>query len=240
MELSTMKNIIRLILSNLCFILLFIPLNTYFLQAQEQTPSMKAWSVMLDKPQLAEFFHGMFENLGIRVEETGEEFTVHHLGNSFSMSAGIDENGVDYIADIKLENVKNMMQHGADEKIDPMEAHRIVSVLFTPLTKVTLKNPIMSNGFLRWISGVENLIHVNLINPDESVVNSHTLIFTNREWLVITGLHGSPKRVYRIDVDQAVEYQKTVFKTFKTNTWGSWWKFRKWYRQWRKDVSVNF
>ncbi len=203
----------------------------------EPSPSMKAWSHLLEEPQLAAFFNGMFEHLGIRVQETGEAFTVHHHGDKFSLSDGVDENEADYVAEIRQENVDNMVRHGEDGKIDRAEAFAIVSVLFSPLTRVSLKNRYMSNGFFRRLGGIENLIHVHLLDPEGGSANTHTLIFLNGEWIVAPGLHGSPRRTFRIDIDQAVDYQKQVFQATKQDSLSGWWKFGNWYRDWRRSVS---
>ena len=204
----------------------------------ETLSAMDAWSHLLEEKKIADFFKGMFDNLGIRIKETGEAFSVEHQGDKFALTDGIDEGKVDYLVDIEPENVENMVKHGEDGEIDRVEAFRIVSVLFTPLTKVSLKNPWMSNGLLRRLGRIENLIHVYLLDPGGGEANTHTLIHLNGEWLTLGGLHGTPKRTFRIDIDQSVEYQKKVFEAMKKNTFMGWVKFGSWYRGWRKAVSA--
>ena len=72
-----------------------------------------------------------------------EKFTIHHVGTEFIFEEGIIEDAVDFIVPLKLENIQNMMKHAEDGKIDASESWRILDVLFTPLTKVTLENPIL-------------------------------------------------------------------------------------------------
>ena len=230
------KNILSKLYS--CAIIVMLLCFTNNLFAQEETPSMKAWSGLLDKPELAEFFSDIFDNLGIILEETNEKFTVHHKGDHFELSNGIDESNVDYIVNLKLENVSNMVKHGADEKISSQEAYRIMSVLFTPLTRASLETPMMKKPLLRKLAGIENHIHVYLISPDKSQITSHTLIFINKQWIVAKGIHGTAKRTFKISPEQAVEYQKHVFRAIKSNKAKEWKKFKKWYLKWRKDVSV--
>ena len=111
--------------------------------AQKLTPSMEAWKGLLDKPELANYFSDVFNNLGIEVEETGEKFTVHHKGDHFTLTHGIDENKVNYVARIKLQNVKNMVQHGTDANISTEESFKILSVLF----KLQVSEPALKNAF---------------------------------------------------------------------------------------------
>lgn len=200
-------------------------------------PSMQAWSDLLAEPGLAEFFRGMFEHLGIRVAETGEAFTVHHHGDRFELTEGIDEAAVDTVVDLKAENIANMAAHGQDGTIDRAESFRIVSVLFSPLTRASLAHPAMRNGWLRRFGGIENLIHVHLLDPDGGSANTHTLIHINGEWLVVPGLHGKAKRTYRMSTEQAVDYQKQVFAAIKASSVGGWVAFGGWYRSWRGAVS---
>ena len=38
-----------------------------------------------------EYFQGIFNNLGVTVEETGEEFTIQHTGDGYDFEMGINE-----------------------------------------------------------------------------------------------------------------------------------------------------
>ncbi len=203
----------------------------------EPSPSMKAWSHLLEMPDLAKFFDSMFEHLGVRIDETEEAFTVHHHGDKLSISEGLEPEQVDYVVDLTSQNIENMVRHGEDGKIDRAEAFAIVSILFTPLTRVTLKNRYMSSPLLRRLGRIENLIHVLLLDPDGGDANCHTLIHVNGEWIVAPGLHGTPRRIFRIDIDQAVDYQKRVFQAMKRDSLSGWWQFGNWYRDWRASVS---
>ena len=206
--------------------------------AQEPTPSMKAWEGMLDKVELANWFSDVFNTLGITVFETGEKFTVNHKGDHFTLTNGIDEANVDYSVTIKLENVSNMSKHGEDSQISSYEAYRILAVLFTPLTASSLKSPMMSKPLMRRLAGIENHIHVYLVSPDQSEITSHTLIYLNKSWIVVPGIHGDARRVFRISPEQALDYQKNMFRAMQANSAKQWKKFKKWYLKWREEVSV--
>ena len=204
-----------------------------------QTTSIEAWKGILQTPELLEYFNNVFHRLGIEVEETGEMFTIEHAGSEFIFSSGIDESSVDFIVPIKLHNIDNMINHSRDGMIDPSEAWRILDVLFTPLTEVTLQTPVLAVNWRRKLAGVEDLIHVYLINPDGGEASKHTLIYIKGEWLVLRGIHGSPKRTYRMSPEHSLEYQRVVYKATKKDTFFGWMKFAKWYKKWRKDVSIT-
>ncbi len=184
-----------------------------------------------------EFFDGIFDHLGIRVQETGDVFTIHHQGDKFTLTEGVEAGKVDFVVDLKTQNITNMIRHAEDGKIDRKEAFAIVSVMFSPLTRASLDNPLVRSPLLRRMLRIENLIHVHLLDPEGGSSNSHTLIHVNKQWIVAPGLWGEPLRTFRIDIDQAVEYQKHVHQAMKQNSLGGWLRFGSWYRNWRQRVS---
>jgi len=200
---------------------------------------MEVWNNLLDKKEFADYFSGMFNELGIIVDETGERFTVLHKGDHFELKEDINKEEVDYIVTLKLHNIKDLREHGDDNIIDKNESFRIMKTLFTPLTRASLEAPMLSKPFLRKISGVENHIHVNLISPSKEDTVSHTLLYINKDWLVIPGIHGKAKRVFNLSPDEAIKYQRKVFEAMQKDSNKGWRKFRKWYMNWRDDVSVS-
>ena len=216
-----------------------ILLNINYVSAQDKSPSMEAWSKLLNKSQLTEFFSDIFNTMGIVIEESNEKFTVHHKGDHFELSNGIDESAVDYLIYLELRDIANMEKYGSDAEISSDEAYRIMKTIFTPLTQASLQAPMMRKPLLRKLAGIENLIHVYLVSPDEKEITSHTLIFVNKQWIVAKGIHGQAKRTFKISPEQAVEYQKHVFRALQANKGKEWKKFKKWYKEWRKEVSVN-
>jgi hypothetical protein len=205
--------------------------------AQFPGSAMAAWAGIVQTPELIDYFKGLFNKAAVSIEETGEKFTVTHTGSEIQFTPGIQES-VDFYVPLQLENVSNLIQHAEDGKIDPDESWRIVCVLFTPLTQASLSNPIVNKNWLRKIAGVESLIHVHLLSPSGDNAATHTLAFAGDQWLVIPGLYGNPGRTYRLDCDQALEFQRRLFGTMQSNSSGAWWQFANWYREWRPGVST--
>ena len=90
------------------FVIIFILLNISYSQV---TSSLQAWENILQTPELVEYFQGIFNNLGVTVEETGEEFTIQHTGDGYDFEMGINEEKVDFIVPVKLQNIQNMIAH---------------------------------------------------------------------------------------------------------------------------------
>jgi hypothetical protein len=200
--------------------------------------SREKWEALLDKPQLVSFFNDIFSRIGVRVADTGEAFTAVHHGDSVSFEDGIDN--VDYTVEISAVQVDRLAAEGVGGEFNEAEKFRIMRTLFTPATVATLKIPMLSSKKLIKLLGAENVIHSYLISPIAGDVDyCHTLIYINGEWMAIPGAHGTPVRTYRMTVDDAIEYQKMVFSAMQTNSWSGWVELAKWYKDWRKSVSVS-
>ena len=127
--------------------------------------ALQAWRAIPQTRDIVDYFRGIFDVIGVTIEETGEELTIALEAEQIRIDAGLPENP-DFVVPLKWENVENMVSHAEDGKIDSHESWRLVSVLFTSLTQATLYNPIMASDIGRRISRVEDLANVYLIAPD--------------------------------------------------------------------------
>lgn len=219
------------------FMLLAFLFGSVSLKSQS---SAEKFAGIIQTPEIAAFFDGLFDNLGIVVEETGERVLIKHLGERIEVSEGFDSSQVDFILPLRLENVGNMVGHSEDGKIDDLEATRIAAVFFTPFTRETLKNEVLSANRKRKAAGIEDLSHIYLVNPDGSTAAYHTLIYVSNQWIVLDDIVGKPKRVYRLEHAPALEYQRRIFSAMKSDTKKGWLSFVKWYKNWRDDYSVTY
>ncbi len=202
--------------------------------------SAEKFAGIIQTPEIAKFFDGLFEKLGIVVEGTGEKVLITHLGDNLKVTEGFDSSEVDFILPLQPFNVSDMVDHSKDGKIDDIEATRIARVFFTPFTRVTLMDPVFAANRKRKAAGIEDLIHVYLMFPEDSVADSHTLIYAAEQWVVIDGIVGNPDRVFKLTQGPALEYQRQIFKAMQTDTRKGWISFVKWYKKWRKDYSVAY
>ena len=129
------------------------------------------WRAIVQTKRIVDLFVGLFDVIGITIEETGEELTARIGADQIHIDPGLPDN-YDFLVPLKLENVHDMISFTADGKLDEFEVWRIIAVLFTPLTRETLGNPVMSRNLLRKLAGIEDLIHVQLLGPEaEHVAN---------------------------------------------------------------------
>jgi hypothetical protein len=205
------------------------------------SPSMQKWSAIVQTPELIGYFRDVFSKAGVVVEGGGqsavqEEFTVVNDGNAFTFHPGLDAD-VEFIVPLRQENVENLLHFASDGTFDAHESWRIVQILFTPLTRAALQSPTVRRNWLRYLAGVEPVIHVHLVDPDGGEAVRHTLAYAGDQWLVIPGLHGTAKRTYWLSPEQALTFQRQLYKALKQDALGSWWQFSNWYREWRMTVS---
>jgi hypothetical protein len=206
--------------------------------SEQPSSALQAWQGIVQTPEIVNYFRGVFQRAGVRVEDTGEEFTVTHTGAQMTLTPGI-KTTVDFVVPVKLDNVRNLVGHTRDGQIDPAESWRIVQVLFTPMTEATLRKPVFTHRWLLWLADVEARIHVHLLHPNQGDAATHTLIWEGERWRVLAGLHGAARRTYHITPELALEYQRHVFQAIEQNSWWGWCQFAFWYRQWRGQVSVK-
>ena len=152
---------------------------------------------------------------------------------------GIVKEKVDFIVPLELQNIENMIKHAKDGEISDNESWRILNVLFTPMTRVTLETPVLAVNWRRKLAGVEDLTHVYLLNPSGEEASVHTLVYVKGQWLVLKGAHGDARRIYKMTPEQSIEYQRKIFSAMKKNSLWNWWKFSRWYKNWRKTCSVD-
>lgn len=203
--------------------------------------AMQKWSTIVQTPDLVDYFRGVFSKAGVVVEggsqtATKEEFTVINDDAGFSFQPGIDSD-VEFVVPLRQENVNNLFDFASDGKFDAHESWRIVQILFTPLTRAALQSPTVRRNWLRYLAGVEPVIHVHLVDPNGGEAVRHTLAYAGDQWLVIPGLHGTAKRTYWLSPEQALTFQRQLYKALKEDDLSGWWQFANWYREWRMTVS---
>ncbi len=205
-------------------------------EAAKPEKAVDLWRGIVQTKEIVEIFRGLFEVIAITIEETGEELTGRMGEDRISIDPGLPDT-YDFLVPSKLENVHNMVSHAADGRLDAFEIWRTVGVLFTPLTRETMRNPVLSKTILRKLVGIEDLIHVQLLDPEAEQIAKHTLAFAGGQWLVIEGLHGRAGRTFAMTGEDCFAYQKQVFKAIKADTFIGRLSFARWYVKWRPGVS---
>jgi hypothetical protein len=204
--------------------------------------SLDKMQAAIQHPQVIEFFRGLFDSAGVRVIDTGETFTADHTGTNVVFTEGLNEDRVDFTVEITSAQIDLLLQYAGDGDLDDYERFRIMAVLAAPATEGALRRPAIKSKFLRSIlfkiGRAESLMHVTLASPDGSSDIGHTIAYVDGAWIVTPGLHGDVPHVYRLTVDDAVEYQRKMLAARKANSITTWLAFARWYGKLRKRVVV--
>ena len=213
------------------------------------TQSIEKFKSIRQYPAVVDLFALLFEKAGIRVVDTGEEFSCYHRGTHIDIEERLDEFNVDYVLGLTTTQVDALVELVSVGDIDEARRYSILKTLFAPaieasvnpfpcLKGVTTSTPLISNTLLRRLLHMENLIHVYIVSPlpGEPEVGN-TLVFENKEWQVSPGLHGDPGRIFRLTIDDALAFHSQAHRALKANTKIGWLKFGRWYLRWRRVVS---
>ena len=215
------------------------------------TQSIEKFQSIQQYPAAVDLFALLFEKAGIRVVDTGEEFSCYHRGTHIDFEERLDEASVDYVLELNTTQVDHLVELASNREIDDARRYRILRALFAPaigasvnpfqcLKGITVSSPLLSNRLFRRLLRMEDLIHVYIRSPIKGEPEvGHTLAFKGKEWLVSPGLHGEPGRVFRLTVDDALEFHKHAFSALKTDSRIGWITFARWYLKWRKRVSYR-
>ena len=133
---------------------------------------ISVWQGIAATPALVEYFKDTFDTIGVSVEGSEQSFTVTHTGSALELSEGIADD-VNFRVTISQQQVRNMVKNAADNSISEQESWRILSVLFTPMTAVTLDNEVFTNNWRRKRLGVED--HTQYLPNPSGETTSHTL-----------------------------------------------------------------
>jgi len=126
----------------------------------------------------------------------------------------------------------------ADGRFDGQDPFEVMQILYGPIARAFFTGSFLNNEIIRKFAGVEDLIHVTFLNPGRPEGPSVTLKAEGNRWYVIDGLVGQPKRVFRLNEAETLNYMHQVHKTRKSENPMMWLEFVDWYRKWKDQVSV--
>ena len=84
--------------------------------------SLKTWESILQTPELISYFNGIFNHLGVVIDETGESFTIHHTGDAFIFEEGIIKDKVDFIVPLQVQNIEKQNVDPCSKPVDVLRS----------------------------------------------------------------------------------------------------------------------
>ena len=200
-------------------------------------PAAKRWYAIKVAPQMVEYLRGTFDTLNFTVEETGERFYLVYRGDGLSVKGG-KAGQADLDVPITEAQVNAVAELASDGSLDRQDAFQVMQILYAPITRSFLTGSFLNNDIIRRLAGVEDLIHITLWTPERPESRSVTLKAEGGHWYVLDGLVGDPKRVFRLNEPQTLEYMRQVHRARSSSSLKAWIDFVNWYTKWKDRVSI--
>lgn len=191
------------------------------------------------KKSVLDWFKGLFTQVHLEITDTGEKFTILHHGDSAEVVSGFHAKKPNFIIPLKSENVGNLVQAFSDDRIDAQEEYRIVKFMMVPCLRAALAMPILNNTAVHKIVKVDTHWQEVLIDPSGNEDLQLTIIYVNKQWLVIPGLHGAPTRRLALTPAQLLDFQRRVLAADASGKVSDWASLAKWYVDWREEITVH-
>ena len=144
-----------------------------------------------------------------------------------------------YIVPLETQNIRNWVAAFAGDMLSPEAPHRIVSAMLGSLLEALYAMPVMRNGFLLKLFGIETFWQEALLDPAGNETLPITVLFSHGQWLIIPGYHGQPRRRYLIEPRHIIEEQRQIHKAERVNSLAGWLSLLRWYNQYRNGVATQ-
>lgn len=194
---------------------------------------------LAQKKSVVDWFKGLFTQVHLEVTDTGEKFTLLHHGDRAEVLAGFKSKKPNFVIPLASESISGLTNAFSDNQIDADEQYRIVKFMLKPCLRAALDMPILNNPALLTIVKVDTHWQEALIDPQGNLDEQVTIIYVNKQWLIIPGFHGKPKRRLVMTPAQLLDFQRGVLAADASGKLSDWTKLARWYVKWREEISVK-
>lgn len=194
---------------------------------------------LTQKKSAVDWFNGLFTQLHLEITDTGEKFTILHHGDRAEVVSGFHAKKPNFIVPLMSENVGNLVHAFSDDKIDSQEEYRIVKFMLMPCLRAALAMPILNNSAVHKIVKIDTHWQEVLLDPSGNEDVQVTVIYVNKQWLVIPGLHGTPNRRLALTPAQLMDFQRRVLAADASGKISDWAALAKWYSDWREEITLQ-
>lgn len=202
--------------------------------------ALDQWQAVAQTPELLTFFGGLFDRIGVRVVDTGEEFVCLQTDGRIELSPGLTDD-VDFVVEITTEQVERLGSEAATGRLSDLEKYRVLrTMLGTPLdfTASLMNNRLLSNGAVRRLLRVVDTAHIFFRSPTpEEPDEEYTLAFRDGSWAIESGLHGTPERKIELDIESTLEFHRRSLAFKRDPGMVPAVRYAAWYVPWRRRVS---
>jgi hypothetical protein len=194
---------------------------------------------LAEKKSVVDWFGGLFKQAHLEITDTGEKFTLLHHGDHAEVLSGFGAEKPNFVVQLESENIRRLTASFSDDTIDAQEQYRIVKFMLKPCLRAALEMPILNNKALLQVVKVDTLWQEALLDPQGNEDEQVTVIYANKQWLVVPGYHGKPQRRLRLTPAQLLDFQRRVFAADESGKLADWVKLAQWYAPWRDQLTVS-
>lgn len=194
---------------------------------------------LTQKRSAVEWFRGLFSQVHLEITDTGEKFTILHHGDRAEIIPGFHAKKPNFVIPLASESIGGLTRAFSDDRIDTQEEYKIVRFMLVPCLRAALEMPILNNPALVKIVRVDTHWQEALLDPSGRQDVQVTIVYVNKQWLVIPGFHGKPKRRLLLTPEQLMDFQRRVLAADASGKLSEWTKLARWYVNWREEISVR-
>ena len=192
-----------------------------------------------ENKSVVEWFKGLFSQIHLEITDTGEKFTILHHGDRVEILPGFQAKKPNFVIPLESENINRLTTAFSKNDIGAQEEYRIVKFMLKPCLRAALEMPILNNPALLKIVKVDTHWQEALLDPQGNMDEQVTIIHVNKQWLVIPGFYGIPKRRLVLTSSQLLDFQRRVLAADASGKISEWTKLARWYVKWREEISVS-
>ena len=204
--------------------------------------AMDQWQSLAQTPELLGFFEGLFDRMGVRVADTGEEFSCTQRVGRIEMEPGL-KSDVDFVVEITTEQVERLAAEAETGRLSDVEKYRVLrAMLGTPLefSASLMNNRLLSSPVMRKVLRVVDIAHIFFISPSsEEPDETFTLALRDGRWELETGLQGTPQRTIRLDIESTLDFHRRTLAFRRKSNPVAALRYVAWYVPWRRRVTTR-
>ena len=202
---------------------------------------MDQWQSLAQTPELLAFFEGLFDRMGVRVADTGEEFTCTQQVGRIEMQPGLKPD-VDFVVEITTEQVERLAAEAETGRLSDVEKYRVLrTMLGTPLefSASLMNNRLLSSPMMRKVLRVVDIAHIFFKSPSsEEPDETFTLALRDGRWELETGLQGTPQRTIQLDIEATLDFHRRTLAFRRNSNPVAALRYVAWYVPWRRRVTT--
>lgn len=200
--------------------------------------NMRLLQALVETRSAVEWFKGLFKVAHLEITDTGEKFTIMHDGDRARIVAGFSRAKPNFVIPLQTENIKRLSETFAGPSVSAFQEYRIVKFMLKPCLRAALEMPILKNPAVVRVAKVDTHWQEALLDPDGKEDEQVTIIYINKQWLIIPGYHGVPQRRVLLQPKQLLEFQRRILEADATGGTAKWVDAARWYVKWRREITV--